>query len=669
MHRGWLVAALLVAAQLGALYAAQQWQATGYDEPELLYSGLRALNAGDFSASPHPPLTKLLSALPVWLLANPPMPPDAHDRLPAAERPRVRTAWDEAKTLLFATPGVNATQTLRLARLGTLLLWAITALAVYGWSSELYGGRAGLLSLGLLATCPVMLASTQIITTDIGGVAFGTLGLYLTTRALLRPAPLRFAVAGAAFGLALASRYQPLALTACAVGVVGLIALADRWRPPIDDRDERPTLSLGAATLGGAALLLAALAALIAVYGGPDRARHFPEAIAFLKGSIGPKRHFVYFLDGEVSKDGWLTYFPRALLYKLTPGHALAIGATLVGFALGRRLRRAEWLVVIPTLALFGLAVLSRINYGVRHVLPVLPPLYVLAGGLAPSTTDDSARTRLAWAALIALPLIGAVEQARHHPHYIPYLSPAFGGTARNYHRLADSGVDMGQGLIALRETLGERRHDGVLLAYYGTGDPGHYGIPYRYLSGQHDIERLAAEPRGVPATPRYLAVSIQFVQRLGLYGTPGSLWWLRDEPPDLHPGGSILVWDIADRPAWYGRLAIVQLERAESGYLEPDQQAELRRRATRWMRLMRQRAPEALDTTLAELDRRAAQLGPGAGPGLVFHVARTLPAAGFPRETACALYRALQAGRYGPLPPDDPLAPLVAAQLRRLCR
>lgn len=657
-----LVAAALglaLAAESVALYLAQQGESASYDEPELLYSGVRSWKLGDFSISPHPPLTKLMAALPVWLILDPDLPPDPGDH---GNVPPIRTGWNEGKLFLNENtkPGADATSMLRLARLSPLVMWVILVLAVAGWSWELYGPRAALVSAGLAMSCPVALASGQILSTDVGGASFATLGAWLFARALHRPTTGRFAWAGLAYGLALGARYQPLALFAAS----GALALALGWRGGHDPDPDRlaPRLEgVKTALRGVIAATLAALATLLALYR-VDSIAHYPYAIHFLSTRLGPGGAIPFFLDGETSRLGWIAYFPRALLYKLPPPHVIAIGLALASLC-RRRPHRAEWMVIVPAAVLFALAMASRINYGVRHVLPVLPALYVLVGRLvAPRPVGTSPSVRAA--ALVALlPLAGLAEQVRSHPHYPPYISPVFGGSSTGYRRLADGNVDAGQSLVYLARDL-EAHPGGVLLALHGNGDPAHHGIPYRYLAGYFDQRRLDREPPGVPFPPRYVAVSATFVQLYGVAGASGAFHFLLGTPPDRQPGYAILVWDLEARPAWYGPLAGVLLETSLSRNWSPEQQTTLAGRATALLRAMRARDPEGVAATLAWLDGRVAILGSVYGPELVFKMAAALGDSGFHGE-ARVLFGGVVEGRFGPV--DPLLVKLARDNLLRL--
>lgn len=90
----------------------------------------------------------------------------------------------------------------------TLARWACIPLSVIGgvvcfrWAAELYGQRAGLLSLGLWSLCPNILAHGQLITADVGAATLGVAAVYLFWKWCREPDWLRALTAGAGLGLA-----------------------------------------------------------------------------------------------------------------------------------------------------------------------------------------------------------------------------------------------------------------------------------------------------------------------------------------------------------------------------------------------------------------------------------------------------------------------------------
>lgn len=201
-------AALVVALQLVAI----RWQSMSADEPYHLLAGHNALRYGTNAVNlEHPPLVKLLAALPLASL-DPPYAPPA----------RVRTA-PRLGERLFDSP--ERTRRLGDRARGTLLLTIglplIAACVLLGrsWADR----RTGLL-LGLaIGLAPATLPLLSLVLTD-AAVALGfVLTLLAGGRFLRRPGWGAAAAMGAAWGLALAAKFSAVLLV---VTVIAALALA-----------------------------------------------------------------------------------------------------------------------------------------------------------------------------------------------------------------------------------------------------------------------------------------------------------------------------------------------------------------------------------------------------------------------------------------------------------
>jgi hypothetical protein len=233
------------------------------------------------------------------------------------------------------------------------------------------------------------------------------------------------------------------------------------------------------------------------------------------------------FLNGEFSTTGWWWYFPYAFAVKTTiPGMILG-GLGLV--ALTRR-RRSELYEATPLLVLvvvYGwFALTTNLNIGQRHLLPIYPALCVLAGAAAlllrpllepaqtvekqvgrdrrkpraPVTAQPRTSGAVAFAAVATLLLLGwhITESLIIRPHYLAYFNPLAGGPSLGYKHLADSSLDWGQDLPALkawldREGLQQPGSTPVYLSYFGTARPEYYGIRATPLAGF--VDHRAPQP------------------------------------------------------------------------------------------------------------------------------------------------------------------------------
>lgn len=190
---------LLILVLLCAIFA----QATGsavrtsitIDEGLHITSGCSILRTGDLRlVEEHPPLVKLLEALP--LLAVPDLPD-----------PSTLPGWESDISVTDSVRLVRATQALiypyrpieRLvfaARAPVALLAVLLGVVVFRWAADLFGEKGGILALFLLAFGPNVLAHAAVTGTDLGAACFITLALFGLARFLRRPTPSCLLLAG-----------------------------------------------------------------------------------------------------------------------------------------------------------------------------------------------------------------------------------------------------------------------------------------------------------------------------------------------------------------------------------------------------------------------------------------------------------------------------------------
>lgn len=251
------------------------------------------------------------------------------------------------------------------------------------------------------------------------------------------------------------------------------------------------------------------------------------------------------FLNGEFSTTGWWWYFPYAFAVKTTiPGMIVGLLALA---ALLHRLRHADagdtWrrraaaglyagTPLLALVAVYGIfALTTNLNIGHRHLLPIYPSLCILAGGAAfwlqaavrgpqsaprrpkaagrspqaagrrpvsgPRTAGGGAR-RLMGIATVAVLAWHVAESVTIRPDYLAYFNQLAGGPSEGYRHLADSSLDWGQDLPALklwldRERLQRPGAGNVYLSYFGTARPDYYGIKAIPLAGF--IDRRPPQP------------------------------------------------------------------------------------------------------------------------------------------------------------------------------
>jgi hypothetical protein len=210
------------------------------------------------------------------------------------------------------------------------------------------------------------------------------------------------------------------------------------------------------------------------------------------------------FLCGEYSIKGWWWFFPFAFLVKTPIASLLLFFFSFVALALWRWLPRGwtapgsearpcpQFYDLSPLLILGGVygltGLTSHLDIGLRHILPIYPVLFVLAGAnvfwlLAKKPVFEIA---------LAVLLMGTMaESLSAWPNYLAFFNPFVGGPRNGYKYLVDSSLDWGQDLPGLQQWLEKnapaRSGVPVYLSYFGTGDPRFYGINALLLPGFFD--------------------------------------------------------------------------------------------------------------------------------------------------------------------------------------
>jgi 4-amino-4-deoxy-L-arabinose transferase-like glycosyltransferase len=207
---------------------------------------------------------------------------------------------------------------------------------------------------------------------------------------------------------------------------------------------------------------------------------------------------------GEVSSRGRWWYFPAALLVK-TPLVLLAAVA-----AIRWRPRREHMILAAAAVLYLALAMRSNYNIGLRHLLPVLPLLYLpLAVGLA---------RRPRWAATTAVILLA--EAAAVAPNWLAATNTWWLGE-RNPTRFALGDVEFRQNLRWLAAEAKRRNLEPLGVLYFGLRDD----VLHAYLP---NARLVAAED---PLPPGWYVVNVAVEQLVPgiLHGDPQRIYRYRE--------------------------------------------------------------------------------------------------------------------------------------------
>ncbi len=563
------------------------------DEQNHLARGLAFLQTGDPRLSlEHPPLVNGLSALPVSALLDVHLPLDDvswTQQPPDWYRFARKVLWEENN---------DAARMIFLARLPIVFLTLGLALTAFHFAREMWGRPSALPAFLFLLFDPNVLAHGRYVTTDVGGTAFLFLAAFLLWRLWQRGgwSWRRWLWAGVGLGLAFGSKLSMLVFVPI-FGAMALLPLYGGAKQTVKGQralkkgkesafnrvQSRPIIRLAQFLTAG----LLSILVVWAIFGFEWGAFTFGgdgglvglnewrgpmptfwaglEQILSISGGGRPS-----FLLGHFSNKGFWNYFPVAFGVKTPPVLliALVVAAAVMFWGRvegrGERKRRAVFLL-LPALFYFAFSMQSALNIGYRHLLPMLPFLYVLVSGLATMQGGEWAsaqNSRIAhYASRIAhhvsrftFPILLAsllIADFAIHPHYLSYFNVLAGGPENGRNILIDSNIDWGQDLLRLKTWMDENEVESVKLGWFGTAVPDYYNIHYTPLPGVgiHEFYSLWGSPPFDPTAPEpgVYAISVTSLWELPLEDDKKYVYpWFRARPPDDRIGYSILIYEIA---------------------------------------------------------------------------------------------------------------------------
>jgi|CZKI01.1.fsa_nt_gi hypothetical protein len=518
--KAWAAAAvaLLLGLHFAMAVGSKRHESTTSDELVHVVGGFAYWRLNDYRLQPeNGNLAQRWVALPVWLKGA---------TFPRLDQPYwgVSDAWVIGHEFFYET-GEDHFPRLMAARAMTALLSVATGFLVYCWSRRLFGRAGALVSLAFFAFSPTFLAHGGLATSDVCITLFMLASVGAWWRHLETPGAGPFALSALLFGLACVAKFSAvLLLPMMALCAVVHVAVGRSRAGPV----VLSALGHGAAAvaiiwafygfrysafnpaLPPAVQFIVAWPEMIARTGRAGQLIHLLAGIhalpeAFLYGSayvVQAAQTRNAFLNGQYSNTGWPSFFVWAFVLKTTVPFILASGWS-IWLAVRARIRpqaagAARWeglLPLTPLLALFLIygasSVLSHLNIGHRHLLPMYPVLFILAGALGRFLTWPLRLGALVAAALVAWHVAESVSVA---PHYLAYFNELAGGPAQGHNHLVDSSLDWGQDLPGLKAWLdgNQRPDETAYLAYFGSGYPWYYGIRARrlaFMNGFHEDE------------------------------------------------------------------------------------------------------------------------------------------------------------------------------------
>ena len=541
----WAVALLCLISFTFMLWAARTDSAID-DELAHIPAGYGYVHNLDYRLNPeHPPLVKALAMLPVLFL-NPAFPTNTD-----AWQNAVNAQWDMGREFLYQS-GNDADAIIQTARLMPILLTILTIIFVFLLARRLLGNFWALLPTALFGLSPTVLAHGHYVTTDIGAT-FGVIFSFYFFLRLLESQSLNRKIlfaAGAAFGVAMIAKFSTPFLIPLFIFMALMWAILHRhWRIlwqtilvfiigyiiivypvyliftlhyPIakqvsDTQQILGSFASGPTPAGQFCHGMRCLADLDIWASHHQITRPFAEYLLGLLMVLqrSDAGNTIYFMGQVVNSGGW-TYFPTLFLLKEPiPTLIIVLFALFLAlwafaksaiFNLKRTLKSvpdwlrahfAEFSMASFVVLYWGYSMHSPLNIGIRHILPTLPFIYILASGVwknwvsrfSPLAMNPAepfnifagvgkslARMALKYALVVALAAWLFFETLFAAPHFLSYFNEFGGGVSGGYHYVTDSNYDWGQDLLRLRSWLAAHPEiDKIAVDYFGGGNPQYY--------------------------------------------------------------------------------------------------------------------------------------------------------------------------------------------------
>ena len=464
----------------------------------------------------HPPLARVAAALGPYLLG-----------IRSKNQP---SASEEGAAILMAQDRLQ--RNLTAARAGILPFFWSSCVVVFVGTRILLGQVGAVFALFLWSNLPIVLAHSSLATTDMALTAMLGSTALASVYWFKNPTVVRALVLGIAGALAVLSKFSSLPFLAC-----GFIALL-LWRPQLLRQIRFSHIRFLVVSISVASMVI--WAAYWFSYGPVRNATFTLPAPEFFSGLISVKEHneqgHPAYLLGSISNTGFKLYYPVAFGVK-TPLPFLALLAIATGLCLYKWRKESQYgypLAFSCGILTFAI-LLSRINIGLRHILPVYLGFCIISA----FAIVWLLRNRLGTWVAVTLTIWFAVTSALAHPDYLAYFNEISGHQPEKI--LIDSDLDWGQDMKRLAIRLQE------LKITEFTYKP----LIYVQLAGA-DLPPVRMMDMERPSLGWHAGhiTALKLQQYEILLERPNAKFWTNEIAPVEHVGRGILLWHITELPA-----------------------------------------------------------------------------------------------------------------------
>jgi Dolichyl-phosphate-mannose-protein mannosyltransferase len=571
-------------------WQAVQTKCATIDEPLHAVSAYLSTFDGDYRFNPEdPPLWKYWAMIPHvndgWKIDR----EGATWWEDSIKEPRNQSGL--AAAMLYETPGLDGIAFIEKTRAMFLIVGVTLGICIAYWSWQLGGGAAAIAATAFFAFDPSFLAHSPLIKNDVAMSLAMLIFMFFAWRIGKRATPATSIMLGLSMGMGLAIKFTGVLLPVMLFVVLAIrIVLPDPWPVLRSSLAARGQKIIAAACVMAMTIAIAwiviwasyrfryasvaqghpidtpSILRIIAEHQFELKMGRLPvgdeaqglEQTAFVRAALFVDRHHLLpqawtngllltyglsivrdaYLLGTIYDNGRWYYFPLVMLFKMP---LATLAAMLLGFvaaitlaANGKLFDRGHlWISIclLTPILIYGLsAIQSKLNIGIRHLLPIFPFIFILLG--VGASALKRARPRLFNAVAIILGLGLAIETLSACPDFIPFFNVAAGGARGGIRLLGDSNLDWGQDLPELY--VWQQNHPDVplYLLYFGRLTPKFYGI------------------KGLEALDRPCVVGISATVIQGLYVPKPLRLALRpllNMPPREVLGGTVYLYQYPD--------------------------------------------------------------------------------------------------------------------------
>ncbi len=272
--------------------------------------------------------------------------------------------------------------------------------------------------------------------------------------------------------------------------------------------------------------------------------------------------HAVSYFWGQIKyNDGWLAYFPVAFTIKTQLPFLILLITALVTRPKILLQQKSLWMPVFFVLAV---SIGANLNIGFRHILPVMPLLFVFTAVAISQlvSSDFSAGLNMnVPTAIVGVLLVWMIGRTVvQHPNHLSFFNELIGGSANGHLYLADSNLDWGQDLFAAEQYLDTRDVKNGMISPSLT-----VGSVYRL-----DYPRINLENADFSAAnPSQGTYIIGYNRLKGIVLSTSEInqlnWFKQQEPIDtLNDTMVVYQVDEAKRGSWIAHCPVDQLDASD---------------------------------------------------------------------------------------------------------